>query len=140
MRCKRLNEKRFCHDYKHFNKDDYIHDMSQIYWHEKFKELRNNLYQTIKNIIDTLEEVTRKHVPIKEVPHSKLKQFDKPCITDGILKSVKVKQRMFRSHYLSNDVRKVMQYKKYANKLNKFKAISKTKYIMITRLISTKQT
>ena len=114
--------------------------MSQIYWHEKFKELRNNLYQTIKNIIDTLEEVTRKHVPIKEVPHSKLKQFDKPCITDGILKSVKVKQRMFRSHYLSNDVRKVMQYKKYANKLNKFKAISKTKYIMITRLISTKQT
>ena len=33
--CKRLNEKRYYHDYKSFNKDEYISDLSQIDWHEK---------------------------------------------------------------------------------------------------------
>ena len=75
-----------------------------------------------------MEEVTRKHAPIKEVPCSKLKQFDKPWISNGILKSIKVKQQIYRSHLFSNDVRKVAQYKQYANRLNKIKAISKTKY------------
>ena len=126
--CKRMNEKRFYRDYKSFNKDEYIRDLSEIDWHEKLRELGNNLHQATKNIIDTLEEVTRTHAPIKEVPRSKLKQIDKPWITNGILKSIKVKQRMYRSHFFSNDVRKVAQYKQYANKLNKIKAISKTKY------------
>ena len=50
----------------------------------------NNLHQTTKNIIDILEEVTRKHVPIniKDVSRNR-KQFDKPWITDCILKSIK---------------------------------------------------
>ena len=116
--CKRMNEKRFYRDYKSFNKDEYIRDLSEIDWHEKLRELGNNLHQATKNIIDTLEEVTRTHAPIKEVPRSKLKQIDKPWITNGILKSIKVKQRMYRSHFFSNDVRKVAQYKQYANKLN----------------------
>ena len=123
-----MNEKRFYRDYKSFNKDEYIRDLSEIDWHEKLRELGNNLHQATKNIIDTLEEVTRTHAPIKEVPRSKLKQIDKPWITNGILKSIKVKQRMYRSHFFSNDVRKVAQYKQYANKLNKIEAISKTKY------------
>ncbi len=64
-------------------------------------------------------------MPIKEVPHSKLKQFTKPWITNGILKSIKTKQKMYYTHFFSNDSKKFKQYKIYSNKLNKIKSINK---------------
>jgi hypothetical protein len=66
---------------------------------------------------------------MKEVSQNKLTQLNKPWITNGILKSIKVKQRMsFRTHFYSNDTSKVIQYKRYANKLNRIKSISKLRY------------
>ena len=35
----------------------------------------------------------------------------KPWITKGILKSIKLKQKMYRSHFLSHDYEKVTAYK-----------------------------
>ena len=35
---------------------------------------------------------------------------------------------MYRSHFFSNDIAKVMIYKKYSNKLNKIKSTSKVNY------------
>ena len=56
------------------------------------------------------------------------KQSRKPWITPAILKSIKKRQKLFSTHFLSNDAIKVSEYKKYNNKLNKIKEASKTNY------------
>jgi hypothetical protein len=94
----------------------------------KLNNLNNSLNQVTKDVIDTIHELTDKYAPIKEVPRSKARQFSKPWITSGILKSIKTKHKMYRSHFFSNDIEKVTIYKKYSNKLNKIKSTSKVNY------------
>ena len=77
---------------------------------------------TVKN------EITNEHVPVKEASQSKLKQLNKPWMTTGLLKSIKTKQRMYRTHFYSNNRRKIEIYKSYSNKLKKLKEIYKTNY------------
>jgi hypothetical protein len=61
-------------------------------------------------------------------PRSKHKQFSKPWLTIGILKSIKTKQKMYNTHFLSKIPDKIQKFKTYANKLNKLKSISKVNY------------
>ena len=63
---------------------------------------------------------------------SKEKQFSKPWITSGILKSIKNKQGMYRTQFLSNNPVKTAEYKKYANKLNHLKTVSKKGLLLQT--------
>jgi hypothetical protein len=65
--------------------------------------------------------LVNKHVPLKQASLSKKKQLIKPWITDGILKSIKTKQKAYRTHFHSNNIEKVNQYKRYSNKLNKIR-------------------
>ncbi|CAH3164207.1 unnamed protein product, partial [Porites lobata] len=46
----------------------------------------------------------------------------------GILKSIKTKHELYKTHFLSNNPIKVTEYKKYANKLNWLKNICKKNY------------
>ena len=54
----------------------------------------------------------------------------KPWITQGILTSIKTKNRLFKKYYKSNssDSSKKQQYKKYSNKLTHTKNIAKRSY------------
>ena len=62
--------------------------------------------------ISTLQLIVDKHVPRKLISQSKQKQFSKPWITNGILKSIKTKQVMYRTYFLSNNPVKIAEYKK----------------------------
>ena len=121
MTSKKLNEKVFYRDYKQFNKEDYLQDLTRIDWNAKLNNVNNNINETTNDVIKTIEEISNKHAPVKEVPRSKLKQFTKPWITNGILKSIKTKQKMYYTHFLSNENNKIKLYKIYSNKLNKIK-------------------
>ena len=61
-------------------------------------------------------------------PKKKQKLCTKPRITNGILKSIKTKHKLYKTHFLSNNRIKVTEYKKYANKLNWLKNIYKKNY------------
>ena len=43
--------------------------------------------------------------------------------------SIKKKQRLFKTHFLSNDQDKIKEYKLYSNKLNKVKELTKKNYL-----------
>ena len=47
-------------------------------------------------VIETINQIADTHAPIKQLPRSKHKQFSKPWLTIGILKSIKTKQKMYR--------------------------------------------
>ena len=82
----------------------------------------------MNNIIKVLQEITDKHAPIEKVTNAKKRQLKKPWISNGILKSIKTKQKMFKTDFLSHDQAKVNFFKKYNNKLYKIKEMAKLIY------------
>ena len=68
---------------------------------------------------------SHKHAPIKQVSRNKERLFKKPWISRGILKSIKTKHTMYKTHFLSKDPAKVNEFKKYSNRLNHLKSMSK---------------
>ena len=75
-----------------------------------------------------MKYIVIKHASLKKVTNSKVKQFNKPWLTQGLLKSIKRKQKMYKLQFLSENSRKIKQYKQYSNLLNKIKAKAKDKY------------
>ena len=75
-----------------------------------------------------MKDIVNKHAPLKKATNSKMKQFSKPWLTQGLLKSIKRKQKMYRSHFLSQNSMKIKEYKQYSNLLNKMKTKAKDKY------------
>ena len=59
------------------------------------------------NIIEVLQEITDKHGPFEKVTNAKKRQLKKRSISNGILKSIKTKQKMFKTLFLSHDQAKV---------------------------------
>ena len=89
-----------------------------------FNEKTQDAIIKIKNVVD-------KHAPTKHASRSKQKQMKKPWITTGILKSIKKKQKLYRTHFLSNDPVKKNEYKKYANILSHLKNNNKANYFSL---------
>ena len=69
-----------------------------------------------------MKDIVNKHAPLKKATKSKRKQLSKPWLTQGLLKSIKRKQKMYISHFFSKNPVKVKEYKQYSNLLNKMKA------------------
>ena len=116
--------KRYYRDYSQFDSELYLQDIKAIDWSTIHIE-SNDLNEIATKTIRTLQLIVNKHAPRKQISKTKQKQFSKPWITNGILKYIKNKESMYRTHFLSN---KTAEYKKYANKLNHLKAVSKKAY------------
>ena len=76
----------------------------------------------------TLQQITDKHAPVRKLSNKMRTQLRKPWITSAILKSIKKRQKLLTTHFLSNDSNKVKEYKTCNNKLNKIKDAAKTNY------------
>ena len=88
----------------------------------------DDVNESMNVFAETLQQVTDKHVPVRKLSNKMRSQLRKPWITSAILKSIKKRQKLFTTHFLSNDPNKVKEYKKYSNKLNKIKEAAKTNY------------
>ena len=107
-------------DFSKFNKESFLNDIDQIDW-EQMLTSGKSLDEKAKDAIDAVINVANKHVSYKLASRKKQKLVDKPWITPGILKSIKKKQKMYYTHFLSNNPRKVLEFKKYANLLARLK-------------------
>ena len=77
---------------------------------------------------ETLQQITVKHAPVRKLSNKTRTQLRKPWITSAILKSIKKRQKLFTTLFLSNDPNKVKEYKQNNNKLNKINESTKTNY------------
>ena len=68
------------------------------------------------------------YAPLKKISRRQRKLKLKPWITRGLLISIKHKKKLYLSHFINGNTEKRNFYKKYANKLNKIKFISKQMY------------
>ena len=123
-RCKRAL---YFRDYSKFDVDQYIKDVNAVDWMNVCNE-SNDIHEEAANCISILKQIADKHVPIKHASQSKRRQLAKPWLTRGVLISVKHKQKLYKSHFLSSDPDKMREYKLYANALNRIKNKAKNDY------------
>ena len=123
----RNNNERYFRDYSKFKNELFLDDINLIDWREILKPDKD-LDEKVQDVISVLNQFVEKHAPLKKASQTKQKQLNKPWLTKGILKSIKRKQKMYRTHFLSKDTQKASEYKHYANVLTYIKNKSKTDY------------
>ena len=125
---KRERKKLYLRDHHNFDKEMYLKDVRNFDW-DTVCSSSDNLNEVTLKTIEAIKTIIDKHAPKKKLSISKNKQLNKLWITNGILKSIKTKQKMYKAHFLSNDMVKIKQYKTYANRLNRIKNYSKNIYL-----------
>ena len=99
----RNNNKRYFRDYSKFKNELVLDDINLIDWREILKPDKD-LDEKVHDVISVLNQLVEKHAPLKKASQTKQKQLNKPWLTKGILKSIKGKQKMYRTHFLSKDM------------------------------------
>ena len=81
---------------------------------DNFNSIFGDFIKRVRLIIDF-------YAPLRQISRRQKRLRAKPWLTKGLLVSIKYKQKLYRYHFLSNDVDKKTYYKQYSNKLNKIK-------------------
>ena len=87
---------------------DIVHNASIESVHEQFSQF-----------ISTFFEVIDAHVPLRKATRKEKRLKLKPRITRGILKSISIKNKLFRLAHKENDRSNLIKYKTYRNALNR---------------------
>ena len=127
IKVKKQKQKMYFRDYSTFNADSFLQDVYAIDWNDITIQC-TDLHEITALTIDTLKSIVNKHAPKKQTSRNKQRLLQKPWISKGILKSIKIKHTMYKTHFLSRDPSKVCEFKKYSNRSNYLKNISKKTY------------
>jgi len=119
------NESRYNRDFSNLNKDSFLKEISEI---DFANLIGDDVNESMNAFAETLQQIIDKHAPVRKLSNKMRTQLRKPWITSAILKSIKKRQKLFDTHFQSNDPNKVKEYKKCNNKLNKIKEAAKKNY------------
>ena len=75
-----------------------------------------------------IHKVIDKHAPLKQMSRKQKKLLSKPSITKSVYESIRLRNIMYKTHYLSNDDAKKRECKIFANKLTKTNALAKKRF------------
>ena len=109
-------KKRKIRDYSHFVQDAFNTELLQIDW-----KASSSVDESFAQFYNKLNKLINKHAPLKTISRQQTKQFVKQANTNGLRKSIKVKNSLFSS----GDTAK---YKQYRNKISSLTRLSKKLY------------
>ena len=103
-----LNDAKYFRDFSHFDSDSFLSDVEAV----DFCGLVNDdVNQSINSLADILQRISDKHAHKRRLNNKKKRRLNKPWISKAIRTSIKRKQRLFKSHFLSSDPNKVKIFK-----------------------------
>ena len=119
--------KKFKRDYTKLDTNALLEDIRLINWEEV---LSPNCDPTtmFEAFHDTISNVINKHIPIRQLSKRELKVKAKPWITPAIIKSIRVKNKLYKQFLKTNSNYYHSKYKFYRNRLNYLIKLSKRKY------------
>ena len=86
-----------------------------------------------KKLVERGKSIVDKHAPLRQMSQRKQKLSTKPWIINSIINSIIIKARhtiYYITRFLCNNLDKVTEYKKLADKLNWHKNMSKKTYFL----------
>ena len=135
------HQKYYCKDIKNLDIESYLLDLDKNM--NEFKNCldcinANNFNSIFGDFTERVRTIIDFYAPLRQISRRQKRLRVKPWITKGLLVSIKYKQKLYRSHFLSNDVDKKTYYKQYSNKLNKIKIKAKKIFTIIYLKITVK--
>ena len=127
----KLNQQMYKRDLLNFNAENFCEDLHKSILNFFLQDNAinpNNLNMIFNNFINIVKTAIDNYAPLQKLSRRQRKLKLKPWITRGLLISIKHKQKLYLSHFINGNTEKRNFYKKYANKLNKIKFISKQMY------------
>ena len=121
FKCCLINKRRSIRCMKNFNLEDFLVDMKRNLSKFDFDSPDSNINNDVCNLTTTFKTVLNKHVALRTMTRKEKKLSEKPWITKGILVSLKMKNKLFRACFKSNNADKKAVYKKYLNELTHIK-------------------
>ena len=88
----------------------------------------DNFDLVFDQFVEIISTTINKHAPQKRMSRKQARLAMKPWITKGILLSIRKKNSMFKTHFISGNSIQKLFFRKYTNKLTKIKALSKQMY------------
>ena len=112
--------------YKTFKVENFIIDLNcQLHSCRNINNQDTDVNEDVSRITEIFMKTLINHAPLMSMSRRK---SEKPWITKGILKSIKTKNKLFKSCYKCSEVNKIEFYKKYRNKLRHVKFLAKSQY------------
>lgn len=108
-------------DFSDFSSVRFKNGLSIVDWDNIIVSKANSVDDQFSSFYEQLDKVVPKHAPLKVVSKREIKQLAKPGITKGIITSIKIKNRLYKTGNCS-------EYKSYRNKIITLKCLSKKQY------------
>ena len=89
---------------------------------------KENYEVIFAKLVKSFKFVIHKHAPLMQVSRKQRRLQSKPWLTKGLLVSIKRKQQLYRSNFLSVDLAKRQFYKTYSKKLQRLKSKAKRNF------------
>ena len=85
----------FVRDTKNFDRENFILDIIDTDWNTLYC---NDVNTSFNNFLDRINNLLDKYMPLKKLSKKEFKQQYKPWITNGILKSIERKNKIYKSY------------------------------------------
>ena len=117
--------------YKNFVTESFVEDIANIDWDSKIKT-GDDVNKSMTDFITSYNNILDRHAPKKYVTKKQAKLISKPWITKGILKSIKVKDKLYKKYIVAKDNHNKSEifnkFKKYRNIVSNLIKYSKREY------------
>ena len=124
------NHNIFTRDLKNFDRESFFLDLALINWNDLIEVKDSN--SSFDNLLSGINSLVDKYMPLKKISNREFKSMYKPWITDGILNSIKKKDKLFNRYVKSkNNIFKDSiheEYKVLRNQINELIRLSMKNY------------
>ena len=122
--------KMFKRCFKNFNNEKFIQDIIDVEWNKHIADL--NVNDATSVFLKLFESILDAHAPYKQMTKNQIKLKQKPWITSGILRSIKIKDLTHKKYLRAkNGIKKdalFVKFKTYRNVVSNLLRISKKNY------------
>ena len=119
-------------DYTNFDETQFISDLKRVNWQSILELNKNDPNASTVNFINKMNHLLDCHAPYKAISKTKAKNIPKPWITRGIMKSLKIKNCLYKKLSRAKDPLHrgtlKIQFRRYRNILNSLVSKSKNNY------------
>ena len=89
---------------KSYNKEELVADVLSINWPEVLSLEKMDVNQSFENYDKKINEIMDTHFPLKKLSKKEFKIQSKPWITQGIIKSIKRRDRLLRLYIRTKEI------------------------------------
>ena len=115
--CKQTKPSIMKRDFTNFDELKYLNDIENLYF-SLTTHGGQNLDSCFAAFQNNITDIMEKYAPIKTLSKQQRKQQRKPWITNGILKSISIKNKLYKKFLKSKDTFWYQRYKYYRDTLN----------------------